>query len=199
MVEIGVIFASVWLWLSPPVRLGFFPGFLVMVFFVLVVVIDIEHRLILHPVSLVGAGLAALIGWWNHGLVPTLAGGLAGFGLMFLLYKFGEVFTRVSSRLRGEPIDEVALGFGDVNLAGILGLLLGWPVILLGLILAILAGGIYSLAYLLLSLVVGRYSSFEAMPYAPYLILAAGLLLFFPGVARTLLEGLSPLMAAAFN
>jgi leader peptidase (prepilin peptidase)/N-methyltransferase len=199
LVEFGVIGGSVWLWLSPPVRLGFLPGFLLMVFFVLVVVIDIEHRLILHPVSLVGAGLAAVIGWRVHGLVPTMVGGLVGFVLMYLLYKFGELFTRIFSRLRREPIDEVALGFGDVNLAGILGLLLGWPVILLGLILAILAGGIYSLAYLLLSVIIGRYRSFEAMPYAPYLILAAALLLFFPGAARTVLESLSPLMAAAFN
>jgi leader peptidase (prepilin peptidase)/N-methyltransferase len=170
-----------------------------MLFFVLVVVIDIEHRLILHPVSLVGVAIGGLVGWWMHGLLPTLIGGLVGFGTMYLLFKFGELFTRISSRLRGEPIDEVALGFGDVNLSGVLGLLLGWPVILMGLILAILAGGLYSLVYLLLSIVLGRYRSFEAMPYAPYLILAAALLLFFPGAARAILAGLSPLMAAAFK
>jgi leader peptidase (prepilin peptidase)/N-methyltransferase len=170
-----------------------------MVFFILVVVIDVEHRLILHPVSLVGVVIGGVIGSWMHGLVPTFVGGLVGFGLMYLLYKFGEVFTRVSSRLRGEPIDEVALGFGDVNLSGILGLLLGWPVILLGLILAILAGGLYSLFYLIFSAALGRYRSFEAMPYAPYLILAAALLLYFPGTARAILTSLSPLMAAVFK
>ena len=37
--------------------------------------------------------------------------------------------------------EDVALGFGDVHLSGILGLLLGWPGITGGLFVAIILGG----------------------------------------------------------
>ena len=177
----------------------FWIGYLVSLLFYLILVIDIEHRLILHSVSLVGAGLSLLVGWWLHGLQATLVGGLVGFGTMYVLYKFGEIFSRIVSRMRGEDLEEVALGFGDVNLGGLLGLLLGWPVILLGLILAILAGGGFSLVFMLVAAVAGRYRSFVAMPYAPFLILAAGLILFFPDLAKLILGGLSPLMGAAMG
>ena len=196
---ITVLISTVWLWVSPPPRLVFWIGYLVSLLFYLILVIDIEHRLILHSVSLVGAGLSLLVGWWLHGLQATLVGGLVGFGTMYVLYKFGEIFSRIVSRMRGEDLEEVALGFGDVNLGGLLGLLLGWPVILLGLILAILAGGGFSLVFMLVAAVAGRYRSFVAMPYAPFLILAAGLILFFPDLAKLILGGLSPLMGAAMG
>ena len=54
---------------------------------------------------------------------------------MLALYYSGFVYLRISRKLRGkEPGETEALGFGDVNLSGIIGLLLGWPGILLGLI-----------------------------------------------------------------
>ncbi len=196
---IALLGTTIWMWISPAPKIGFWLGYPVSILFYLIVVIDIEHRLILQPVSLVGAGLSLLVGWQLHGLQSTLIGGLVGFGIMFVLYKFGEVFTKIVSRMRSEELDEVALGFGDVNLGGVLGLLLGWPVITLGLILAILAGGGFSLVFMVVSLVFGRYRSFEAMPYAPFLIIAAGLIIFFPDTAKTILGGLSPLMGAALG
>jgi len=36
---------------------------------------------------------------------------------MLALYYFGELFRRAMARARKEPIEEVALGFGDVNLS----------------------------------------------------------------------------------
>ena len=65
---------------------------------------------------------------------------------MLVLYLLGEVFVRYVSRRRGEPVNEVALGFGDVTLAGIAGLFLGWPGIAFGLILTVFAGGAFSLS-----------------------------------------------------
>ena len=73
----------------------------------------------------------------------------------------------------------MALGFGDVNLAGVLGLLLGWPGIVLGLLLAILIGGVVSLVYLVVMAVLRRYHTFMAIPYGPFLIISAILLLYF--------------------
>jgi leader peptidase (prepilin peptidase)/N-methyltransferase len=183
--------ATSWLWMAPPARLGFWPAYLLLVFFLVVVVIDLEHRLILHVVSLVGAVLGLGIGVWLHGFTRTLVGGAVGFGAMLVLYYLGAAFTRLLARLRGEPIEEVALGFGDVNLAGVLGLLLGWPGIVVGLFLGVFIGGLASLLYMAASLLVGRYRSFAAIPYAPYLVAGAVLLLYFPEITSRLLAGVA--------
>jgi leader peptidase (prepilin peptidase)/N-methyltransferase len=149
-----------------------------LIYFGVVAIIDLEHRLILHPVSLVGVGLGTVFGFWRHGLQATLFGGAVGFGSMLLLYGLGKLFAQGLSRLRKQAIEEEALGFGDVTLSGIVGLLLGWPGILVGLVLAILIGGVVSLLYLLAMLITRRYRPFTAIPYGPFLIVAALILLF---------------------
>jgi prepilin signal peptidase PulO-like enzyme (type II secretory pathway) len=158
--------------------LGEYGSFLWMTFFGLVVVIDIEHRLILHPVSLVGAILGGVFGYLNHGIWDTVLGGIGGFGIMLIFYFFGELFVRALSKSRGEEISEVALGFGDVNLAGVIGLLLGWPGIIGGLFLAIILGGVVSGIYLLLQSLRKKYQAFQALPYGPFLILSVIVLLY---------------------
>ncbi len=177
--EIGFIGATIWLWLSPPQNLNFILGFLLLTYFGVVIVIDLEHRLIMHPISLVGAILGLSVGTWLHGLSATLLGGLAGFGIMLGLYALGSLFARGVTRLRGESLDEEALGFGDVNLTGVLGLILGWPGIIMGLVLAILMGGLVSGVYMLGMLVTKRFRAFTAIPYGPFLVAGAVLLLFF--------------------
>jgi leader peptidase (prepilin peptidase)/N-methyltransferase len=97
---------------------------------------------------------------------------------MLVLFYFGILFTRILSRKRGEPMDEVALGFGDVILSLILGLLLGWPGITAGLFFAVLAGGLGSGIYLLVNKLTKGYENFTAIPYAPFLLLGAVLLIF---------------------
>ncbi len=171
--------SSLWMWSSPPESLGYWVGITLLLYFGVVVVIDLEHRLILHPVSWAGVFLGLAVGIWLHDLRSTLIGGVVGFGLMFALHLFGNLFARVMTRIRGQKIDEVALGFGDVNLSGVLGLLLGWPGIVGGLVLAILFGGAVSLFYLLVMFVLRKYQAFTAIPYGPFLITSAILLLYF--------------------
>ena len=60
-------------------------AWVLLLYFGVVTVIDLEQRLILHPVSLVGAVIGLVVGFWLHGWVDTLAGGAAGFLMMFLL------------------------------------------------------------------------------------------------------------------
>ena len=178
-VELFYLAASLWLWQNPPERFGFWAGLLLLAFLGVVFVIDMEHRLILHMVSIFGAVLGLILGIYMRGLWVTLLGGAAGFGIMFGLYWFGEKFAGWLARRRGETLTEVALGFGDVNLAGVLGLLLGWPGIVAGLLLTIVIGGVVSILYLILMVILRRYHTFMAIPYGPFMVISAILLLYF--------------------
>jgi prepilin signal peptidase PulO-like enzyme (type II secretory pathway) len=162
----------------PPERVGTWWGLVLMAYFGVVFVIDLEHKLILRSTSLVGVLVCGYLGWIMHGIKNTLLGGLAGFGIMLVLFYFGIVFTKVVSRKRREPVDEVALGFGDVTLSFILGLLLGWPGITAGLFFAVLAGGLGGGIYLVVNKLTRGYKKFTAIPYAPFLLLGAALLVF---------------------
>lgn len=178
VVQFVSIIAVTWLGTAQTSRLGFWPSLAVLVYFGVVGLIDLEHRLIMHPVSLAGAILGGAIGFWLHGLKATLAGGAAGFAIMLGLYYLGYLFAKWLSKMRKETTDEEALGFGDVALSGVLGLLLGWPGILGGLVLAILLGGAGSLIVLIYSLAARKYRTFMAIPYGPFLLAAAAILLF---------------------
>jgi prepilin signal peptidase PulO-like enzyme (type II secretory pathway) len=166
------------LWLYPPAKIGFAVGWLLAAYLTLVAVIDLEHKLVLHPVSVAGAVICTGIGIWRHGILMTVLGGLAGFGFMLGLFYLGALFARWMAKAKGEETDEVALGFGDVILSGVLGLLLGWPGITGGLVLAILIGGLVSIGYLAVRMVTKSYQPFMAIPYAPFLVLGAAFLMF---------------------
>jgi leader peptidase (prepilin peptidase) / N-methyltransferase len=173
------ILTAYWLWVMPGGKLPDRASLVVLAYFGLVAVIDIEHRLILHPVSLVGAGIGLLVGSHLHGLAATILGGLAGFGIMLALYGLGIGYAYLAAKRKGETQFEDALGFGDVNLAGVIGLMLGWPGVLAGIVLAILLAGGLSLVYVIVMLVARRYHSSLAIPYGPFLVASAVILLFF--------------------
>ena len=179
VVEFIFITLIVWQWIEPSPVLGFPLSVLVLAYFGVVVVIDLEHRLIMHIVSLIGVVLGLVVGLKLYGLIPTLVGGVAGFGIMLILYYLGVAFSRYMSRKRGTESIDVALGFGDVNLSGVIGLMLGWPAILVGLTIAILFGGITSIFYLLILVITGRFRLFTAIPYGPSLVVGAMILLYF--------------------
>lgn len=151
---------------------------IVISYFTLVIVIDIEHHLILHTVSFVGTILLGIIGVLRHDWLNTLLGGGVGLGVMLLLYAFGILFSKEVSKRRGEEIEE-GLGFGDVILSLVCGLLLGWPGISLCLFGGILAGGIYSLGLLIYTLLKKKYQPYMAIPYGPFLAGAAMLVWMF--------------------
>ena len=179
LAEAIYILIAIALWRAPTEKLGFWGGLFLLTYFGAVVVMDMEHRLILHPVSLFGALAGLGLGIYLHGVVWTLLGGAAGFVIMWLVYKLGELLLRLSARLRGETVDDVAFGFGDVNLSGVLGLILGWPGISAGLLLAVLLAGVVSVIYLLALIVLRRYRRYAAIPYGPFLVAGAVILIFF--------------------
>jgi leader peptidase (prepilin peptidase)/N-methyltransferase len=168
----------VFLWINPIHHLGYWMAMGLLIYLAVVAVIDLEYRLVLQPVSYFGFALGLGLGIWMHGWWQTLLGGAAGFAFMLILYYLGALFARWLARRRNEESDEVALGYGDVMLSGVLGLLLGWPGIIAGLVLAILLGGVASLVYLIWRVISKTYQPFMAIPYAPFLVLGTIILLY---------------------
>ncbi|MGE5251944.1 MAG: prepilin peptidase [Bacteroidota bacterium] len=178
---------SAYIWVHPPARLGYALGLALLSYFAVVLVIDLEHHLILHPTSIVGAVLGLGIGWLRYGLGTALVGGLAGAAIMLLLYLLGIPVSRLRTRrMRAagqEPDGEEALSQGDVILAGVLGLILGWPLIGFGLLLGILLAGALGILFLVPVLLSRRYHKqalMVFMPYGPPLILSATFIVFLP-------------------
>jgi leader peptidase (prepilin peptidase)/N-methyltransferase len=185
IIQFLMVVATVWIWIFPGQALPFPLGFILLIFLAVVLIIDLEHRVILHPISIIGAILSLAIGIFlrsgqslTFGITSTLLGGATGFGIMLVFYFLGEVFVKRMAKKRGLSSDEVALGFGDVNLSGILGLLLGWQLIFVCLFFAILVGGLVSLVIIVGMLIAKKYKAFTAIPYAPFLILSAVYFLF---------------------
>jgi prepilin signal peptidase PulO-like enzyme (type II secretory pathway) len=125
---------------------------------ILVIVIDIEHRLILHIVTVPTTLIAMVVSvpLSQSSIWLALVGAALGFALFFLAFLLGK-------RLFGSG----ALGFGDVMLAMMLGAMVGLQIIFV-LILAILLGGLYGLAGLLS----GRLGRGSYFAYGPFLAVA---------------------------
>lgn len=173
LVTVFTILACVLLHYFPLSNLGLWATLPVLIFLAVILVIDIEYRVVLIQTSLFGLLLFFIYGWLMNGLWVTLAGGLASFLIMLALYYFGILFNKIMGRMRGQVIDEVALGFGDVYVCAFLGFFTGWPAVLAMVLLAILASGAFSLFYIIVMLIARRYRSFSAIPYTPFLIIAA--------------------------
>jgi leader peptidase (prepilin peptidase)/N-methyltransferase len=178
LLPIIFIITYVLLYLFPPEYSGIYLSLIIVSFLYLVFIIDLEHRLILHPVSIFGAILFSIIGLYLNGWQKTILGGGIGFLFMYGLYLFGILFSKWIAKKRGETLDEVALGYGDVNLTAILGLLFGWPRIAVLLFFAILFGGIFSAIYMVILKVRKRYELFTPIPYAPFLIISSLLMMY---------------------
>lgn len=194
IVQIVSIASFTYFWLFPPFGLGLPLSLIVLTYFGVIIVIDLEHRLILHPTSLFGAVLGLIVGTYLYGkngniasgLLTSILGGVAGFGIMFGLYQLGALVARFRARkmrAAGQAEDdEEALGFGDVFLTTVLGLMLGWPNIILGIVVGALIGGVIGLLALAGHFVQRRYSEKSMMtfiPYGPSLVLGAFYILYF--------------------
>lgn len=144
-------------------------AWVIFAFFVLVSVIDIERRLILNQVVLFGALFLGIRGFEQHGLVGTIFGGLAGFVIFYALFLLAQWLAKWMRARRGEELSEVPFGGGDVNLAGVIGLLLGWPGVIAGLFLGLVLAGVYSAGLIVLRWAWGRYEAFDTIPLGPFL------------------------------
>jgi len=196
IVQVLMMAFSTYIWIKPPSKIGYVLGLILIIYFAIAFVIDMEHRLILHPTSVFGFFLGLGIGWLKWGLLPTLLGGLGGLLIMLAFYYFGVLFTRIrTKRLLAQGIeadDEEALGAGDVILVTILGFIVGWPLIWFCLLFGILLGGFFSLLIILWLIVTGKYGKNALMlfiPYGPYFITSAFLIIYFPKFIQMFVPG----------
>ncbi len=124
-------------------------------FFLAVAVIDIEHRRVLNrllaPAAVIAVALSLVLGTPRPG--AALMGAAIGF-LFFLALRL--IYPR-------------GMGMGDVKLAGVIGLVIGFPGVVSALFVGILAGGVAALAVL----IVHRGRRGQSMAYAPYLVIGA--------------------------
>lgn len=194
--QLAMTASFAYLWLDTPKALGLPLSLIVLAYFAVITVIDLEHRLILFPTSIFGAVLGLIVGarlyYQAKGLTfgaaigASLLGGLIGFGVMYLVYQLGALLARYRARKMQEAgqadDEEEAFGGGDVYLAGVIGLMLGSEYILYGLTYGVLLGGLVSIMLVAATIIQRKYSNRSLMvfiPYAPYLIAGAIYMLYF--------------------
>ena len=131
-------------------------------FLTTVLVIDLETRRVLNIMLLPAAIFAVVAGLWlgQPTLASMLGGAAVGFGLFWCLYFVGRV-----------KYGRGALGFGDVKLVAIIGLMTGYPNVLNALVIGAALGG----AAAVILLLTRRAGWKSTTAYAPYL--AAGAML----------------------
>ncbi|MDP2919324.1 MAG: prepilin peptidase [Dehalococcoidia bacterium] len=122
-------------------------------------VIDLEHRLILnvivYPVAIIALIADILIP--GIGILSGLGGGAIGFGILLI--------PAIVSR-RG-------MGWGNVKMAGLIGLMTGYPRVFVAILSGIILGGLTAVALLLLK----KKTRKDAIPFGPFLSIGSFLAL----------------------
>jgi leader peptidase (prepilin peptidase)/N-methyltransferase len=157
-------------------RQGLGPGLLVhslwMVVLLQILGFDLKHRLILDVITLPTIALALLLANLSPDLsvVRALFGILLGGVLMLPFAVVSEIFHN------GE-----GFGWGDVKLAMMIGAITGMSLNYgqLYALWALIAGSVIGGVITILLLVTRRVSLRDALPYGPYLVAGAGLILYF--------------------
>jgi prepilin signal peptidase PulO-like enzyme (type II secretory pathway) len=155
-----------------------------MALFALITVIDLEHKLILFVVIIPSIVLAILNAFLlpqpRPALIESLIGAAIGFGVFFSLYLGGFAFVWFLNRSRENKIEETAFGYGDVMLMTFAGALLGGFDVLFAIFYTVVLGAAGALLYLIAQrFLSNRNSTFDAIPYGPYIVAATILLLLF--------------------
>ena len=162
------VVAWVWLYQSRGTTFSFLLGAFYACVFLLIVVIDLEHHLILNVVVIpaIAVALAASILIGKPTLLSAVIGGAVGFGFFWIVALVG----------RG------AMGAGDVKLAAFLGVATGIPNIITALIFGVFAGGLVALI-----LVISGIKTMKSyIPYGPFLVFGGALVIFFGPLLKQL-------------
>ncbi|MDW8102141.1 MAG: A24 family peptidase [Anaerolineae bacterium] len=135
--------------------------------FIILFLTDVNYKVI--PSLIVHLTIAlAIIGETVRGshLSNHLLGGAISFLLFLAFYALGQVYTR------WRAVEEVAFGMGDVKLAFLIGIILGYPTGLRALLTGVLINGVIVLALIIKGLFSKRFNPLAPFPYGPGLILS---------------------------
>jgi len=151
LVEIltAALFAFLWWYFGPGLPLAIATIYTCIL--LVVAFIDLEHGLILNKVIYPSIGIALVLSffWPGTGVISGLIGGAVGLAIIVLIIL----------AFRG------GMGWGDSKLAAFIGLAVGFPGVLLALLIAVVSGGIVA-AVLLVTKRKGRK---DAIPFGPFL------------------------------
>ncbi len=165
--------------------------------FVLIAVIDVEHRWVLPSslIALLGCGvLEWLLVGWRSAPAEMLRGAVNGIGLGLCLWLLGVGYGRLKKAVRGKAVGRTIFGLGDVWLLGACGVLIGGEYIMFALLIMMLSGGVAAFGTLIFRLLqLGKRSKRRgslAIPYAPHILVGTAFWLYTPTAATLLLRGL---------
>ncbi len=177
LIEVTSAIGFAFLWTRYGAQLQLVLMLLYSVVFLLIFVIDFEHRLILNTVVLPAILIAALASPLSHiGWARSLLGGAVAFLIVFGIYIFAELF----SRWRKLSIEGGAFGQGDVKLALFMGIVTGIPAVLPAILATILLGGVGAILFLAYQLIVHRRLAMAAaIPYGPFFCIAGWVFMVF--------------------
>ena len=183
IVMILLITASIYVQRQVGLTLSYAVTLIYLALFMLVGVIDVEHKLILNVVMIPAFAFAVLEVLLNGRIRSINA--FAGYAIAQIVvtgfYLLGEAYIWFINRRRAEPVEEVAFGYGDITLATFCGLVVGFPSVILLLILMVAIGGLIALLYILLRLITRKgYMAHTALPYGPAILAAATLMILWP-------------------
>lgn len=140
-------------------------GFLI--FFILIFVFLADWQYLLVPDFFVV--LLSILVLTNHVLFGGSWWGPLGAMLFSTLFFSGLYF--LAKKILGQE----ALGLGDIKLMIPLSFLLSWPKVLMAIFLAFIVGGIFAMLILL----TGKKKFGQALPFAPFLLIAFGISFFY--------------------
>lgn len=165
---------------GPSVHLGLLS--LYSAILILVVITDLEHRLILNVVMVPAILLAMAGAFFNadFSFRRAFLGGAVGFFSLYALFLLAQPLSALLARLSGREIREVPFGFGDVTLGAFVGLITGLPGVVFALLITILSAGLVAaLFWFVRAIIQRRYTLFTPIPYGPFLVLGGFIMMVY--------------------
>jgi leader peptidase (prepilin peptidase)/N-methyltransferase len=164
--DFGLLFA--YFRFSPELPIALFYFCLLLV----IAIIDLEHQLILNRLVYPTAVIATVFTFMCHRLdfdimpaklnmVPNMAQAAVGCAIGLVLFLLIAILSRGG------------MGLGDVKMAALMGIMLGFPSVLVAIFVAVIAGGITAI----LLLVTRKKGRKQAIPFGPFLALGTMLAL----------------------